>query len=225
MYKKIKGTKNIINELSQNIIDELSWYQLTYLFNKKDFVNYDNIWKIKMDKVSIYSITPYRMSLKIIDIMNGYINIRDSIITDACACVGGDSINFIKRFKFVNSIELSKERCDFLKNNLKLYPYKNYKIYNEDCLKRIKKLKQDIIYLDLPWDGKKYKYVESLNLSLNNIDSSKIVEDLIKYTKIICFKIPKNFNINDFRENIKIKYIYQYKINKFNLLIIFNKID
>ena len=210
-----------------NITNALDWKHLTYLVDKNDFKNYNDIKNIKLDKTSIYSLTPYHLSYQIIDILKKYLkDLKFFTITDACACIGGDSISFIKNFKYVNAIELDKTRYFFLSHNLQLYRnYKNYSIYNNDCLKVIKKITQDIIYFDLPWDGRDYKKKKSINLYLNIIDSSEICNNAIKYCKIICFKIPNNFNIKDFKKNTNFKILNIYDLKKFKILIMFNKID
>lgn len=210
-----------------NVTYTLDWKYLTYLIDKNDFRNFNDIKNIKLDKTSIYSLTPHHLSYQIIDIFKLYFkDLKLFIITDACACIGGDSISFIKNFKYVNAIELDKIRYNFLSHNLRLYKdYLNYSIYNNDCLKVIENTSQDIIYFDLPWDGRDYKKKKSINLSLNNIDSSKICNNAIKFCKMICFKIPNNFNLEDFKKNTKFKFLKIHDLEKFKILIMFNKID
>jgi|ETNmetMinimDraft_8_1059916.scaffolds.fasta_scaffold42781_2 hypothetical protein len=218
------NTRYSINK--HNITYTLDWKYLTYLIDKNDFENYNDIKNIKLDKTSIYSLTPHHLSYQIIDIFKEYLDdLKLYIITDACACIGGDSINFIKNFKFVNSIELDRTRYNFLYHNLNLYNYRNYKTYNDDCLNIIKNKRQDIIYFDLPWDGRDYKKKISMDLKLNNIDSSFICNNVIKYCKMICFKIPNNFDLEKFKKKIKIKNIKIHDLKKFKILIMFNKID
>ncbi len=205
----------------------LDWKYLTYLIDKNDFKNYNDVKNIKLDESSIYSLTPHYLSFQIIKVLKLYLNnLKFCTITDACACIGGDTINFIKHFKYVNAIELDNIRYDFLCNNLHLYKdYHNYKTYQNDCLKIIKNLKQDIIYFDLPWDGRDYKKKDKMNLNLNEIDSSIICMNVIKFCKIICFKIPNNFNINNFQKNTKFDFLKVHDLKKFKILIMFNKID
>jgi hypothetical protein len=218
------NTRYSINK--HNITYTLDWKYLTYLIDKNDFENYNDIKNIKLDKTSIYSLTPHHLSYQIIDIFKEYFDdLKLYTITDACACIGGDSINFIKNFKFVNSIELDKTRYNFLYHNLNLYNYRNYKTYNDDCLNIIKNKRQDIIYFDLPWDGRDYKKKISMDLKLNNIDSSFICNNVIQYCKMICFKIPNNFDLEKFKKKIKIKNIKIHDLKKFKILIMFNKID
>jgi len=215
-----------IDNEKYNITNTIDWTYLIYLINKDDFNYVNDIKKIKLDSVSLYSLTPFHLSYKITKIMKYHLkDLKKYIITDACACIGGDTINFLKNFQYVNAIELSDLRYDFLCYNLKLYNEKNYKTYNNDCLVIIKKIKQDVVYFDLPWDGRNYKNKKSIKLNLNNLDSSIICNNIIKYCKMICFKIPNNFDIEDFKTNINIKFLEIYNLEKFKILIMFNKIE
>ena len=209
-----------------NVTYNLEWKYLTYLINKNDFYNVNDIKKMKLDKVSLYSLTPFHLSLKIINIIQLHFDdLGEITLTDACACIGGDTINFLNNFKHVNTIELSKLRYNFLCFNLNLFTNKNYKTYNDDCLEIIPDLQQDIVYYDLPWDGRKYKQKKSVKLNLNDLDSSVICNNTIKYCKMICFKIPYNFDIDDFTKNTNFKFLQVYDLKKFKILIMFNKID
>ena len=174
----------------------------------------------------MYSITPFHLSNEIIKILKTYLtNLYDYTITDACACIGGDTINFIKHFKSVNAIELSEIRYKFLCQNLDLFNENNYKTYNNDCLEIIPKINQDIIYYDLPWDGRDYKKKKTIKLNLNNLDSSTICNQSINHCKMICFKIPNNFNIDDFRRNTDFKFLKVHNLKKFKIIVMYNKID
>jgi len=224
MKKKFFCNKIIYEKY--NITHTIEWSYLTYLINKNNFSNINDIRKIKLDDVSLYSITPFYLSNEIIKIMKYYFNdLKSYDITDACACIGGDTINFIKHFKHVNSIELYKLRYDFLCHNLNLFTEKNYNTYNDDCLEIIPKIKQDIIYYDLPWDGRDYKRKTNIKLKLNNLDSSLICNQSINNCKLICFKIPNNFDIDDFTTNTNFNYLKVHDLKKFKIIIMYNKID
>ena len=56
-----------------NITNALDWKHLTYLVDKNDFKNYNDIKNIKLDKTSIYSLTPHHLSYQIIDIFKKYL--------------------------------------------------------------------------------------------------------------------------------------------------------
>ena len=141
-----------------------------------------------------YSITRSYESSQIISIMKNVINnTRDLIITDATACMGGDAVNFVKHFKFVNMIEKNPENFKLLIENCKTFcTTKNYKLINEDFLKV--ELDQDIIYIDPPFGGRDYRDKKSITLQINNKFLSEIIPAL--NAKYIFIKAPINVNID-----------------------------
>ena len=204
-----------------NLTRSLSLRVLRYLFNEDDFSNIDDIRKIKLDSTSIYSITPYQFTIKINNLIKKLTGTFDLTITDATACVGGDSISFCKYYKKVNSIELCPDRFYFLKENLKLYKFHNYTLYNSDSLKIIKNLKQDIIFLDMPWGGRGYKDKVQVDLFLSGLPSFNICNILKKYTTYIVLKVPNNFIFEKFKNKVNFNNFYIYNLVKFHLIIIF----
>ena len=134
---------------SKDLSKRLSYRFLQYLFNENDFQEEYALRKIKLDSTSIYSITPYKYTIRINELIKKHTGSFDMTITDATACVGGDSISFCKHFSNVNAIELCPDRYYFLTENLKLYNFKNYKTYNDNSLLLIKKIKQDIVFLEI----------------------------------------------------------------------------
>lgn len=214
---KEKNQKNIITT-------DLTWNYLTYLFNKKDFVIYDTIKQFKLDDVSLYSITPQYYAEKITRIISQ--NLKDDlkkyVISDFCSCIGGNSFNFIKYFKHVNCVELNKIRFKYLKHNMNIYRtynnYDNYSLYNMDVFNVVNHIKQDIIFIDPPWNGKDYKNKQKMDLYLNNKDSVSFCNYFLKYTKCLVLKIPNNFDIKNFD---RIKYNFKiFDLKIFKLIII-----
>lgn len=201
---------------------KITWRYLTYLFNKKDFIIYDKIKEIKYDDIALYSITPHFYAEKITRLIKkNYKNKqpKELVISDFCACIGGNTFNFIKYFKKVNCVELDKKRFEYLEYNLSLYKdYKNYDLFNDDCLNVCKKIKQDIIFIDPPWNGKDYKNKEKIDLFLGNKNSYQLCNYFMKYCNMLVFKIPNNFDIEKIEKlNYNIK---EFNLKLFKLLII-----
>ena len=94
-------------------------------------------------------------------------NLNNLIITDATAGIGGNTISFANNFFKVNAIEINKKRFDFLKNNINVYNFNNVEIINNDYIKIMKTLKQDIVFIDPPWGGRNYKNINLLNINLS----------------------------------------------------------
>ena len=171
-----------------NITSTISIEHLQYLFDGDEKL----LKSLKIDNISIYSITPHKQAESINKILLEYIS-EDAVITDMTACIGGNTILFCKAFKYVNAIEICKERYDFLEHNLAMYNLKNYKAYNVDCMKIIDNLQQDLIFIDAPWNGKSYKYKPIVNLFLSGKHIYNIVNSLKGKSKYIVLKVPNKF--------------------------------
>jgi len=89
-----------------------------YLFPKLS--SKDDMAKLKMDHVSIYSISSEKDANFITNIIKKYVD-TDATVTDATAGVGGNTISFSGTFKHVNAIEIDETRYNYLKNNIELY--------------------------------------------------------------------------------------------------------
>lgn len=177
-----------------------------------------NIKKIKMDDIAKYSVTHYKHSLQIVDIIIKELNTKDLIITDACACVGADTMNFAKNFKKVNAIELNNTRYEYLNHNLLVANIKNVNIINDNCLNQIIKLKQDVIYVDAPWGGPDYKYKKNINLYLSQKSLTSLIPFFLRFCKLLILKVPFNFVFNNLNQ-----YNYKsYDLQKFFIITIKN---
>jgi adenine-specific DNA methylase len=207
--------------MNKNLTKTLTFKYLKYLFNENDFKENSDMKRLKLDTTSLYSITPYKYSVIIPKLIKEHTGTGDIIITDACACIGADTITFCKNFKKINAIELCPDRFGFLKENLELFGFKNYRLYNNDALKIIKFLKQDLIYLDMPWSGRDYKNFKEIDLYLSGLRSYEICNLLKDYTKYIVLKVPNNFIFEHFKENIHYGNYFKYDLEKFQLIIIY----
>jgi 16S rRNA G966 N2-methylase RsmD len=134
-------------------------------------------------------------------------------ITDAMACVGGNTLSFAKSFKSVNANEINITRYQYLVNNMKEYDMENISFYNGNYLNLINKLKQHIVFVDPPWGGPIYKSQYKMDIIINTDDDKEvklheIIDDILKdenETKMIIFKLPINHNIDNFKK-------YKYKM-------------
>ncbi len=121
-------------------------------------------------------------------------------ITDATACVGGDTINFALNFKNVISVEMNKETFDLLCLNTKIFNCNNVTLINEDYTKCWDSFLQDIIYIDAPWNGSSYKTKKEIELELSGVPLHELIKKIIKknrenkfYTNIFV-KVPLNID-------------------------------
>jgi predicted RNA methylase len=177
----------------------------------------NEIKQLQTDPVALFSITPAPDA----DIMSDRIARLDDVslqklgrlpvITDGCACVGGNVISFAcsGRFSKVNAVEFDGKRCDMLKHNVSVIegrkvspPPAPTSVMSGSCLDRMHELHQDIVFLDPPWGGPKYKDAEKVPLYLGDRHLADIVADLsssasVNGTRYVVFKAPKNFDLDD----------------------------
>jgi len=146
---------------------------------------------IPSNYLNIYT-TP-NQALQINNIILKYIT-PNCIVTDATAGIGGNTMYFCKYFKYVNSVEINNNLCDILNNNLIEYDNKSIYFVSYNIIKYM--LRQDVIFIDPPWGGSTYKSKKKINLYLDDINVLEIIDQMYNYTKIICLKVPNNFNTN-----------------------------
>tara|TARA_B110000977_G_scaffold15653_3_gene19165 strand:- start:12387 stop:12935 length:549 start_codon:yes stop_codon:yes gene_type:complete len=170
---------------------------------------------------SIYS--TWEQANEINKILKIYISKLD-IVTDATACIGGNSIFLLRDFKSVNVVEKDTAAFSILMKNTK---FLNCKHYNCSYLHIMYALRQDLIFLDPPWGGTDYKKTNCIDLFLDNVNILNIINNLYHYTRYIAMKIPNNYNLNIVDKNFwkwKIYPIHSNKKNTFNLIVFYKKI-
>ena len=189
---------------------------------------------LQIDNESISYITTPATAKYITDIIFEYskqckFNIEK--IIDCTGCVGGDTIALATAFKSAKiiSIEIDKERCSILQNNIDVYELKNVNVIHNCCIDYIKKSDMsDVVYIDPPWGGDNYKKSENIKLFIGDMT----IEDftigifngmfLIGIPKLLVIKLPKNYDYLHFCKivgNKELK-IIKHQLAKINLLIV-----
>ena len=155
------------------------------------------------------------------------VNLNNVTVFDGTACVGGNSISFGKIFGAVIAVEIKTYIYEMLVNNLNQYELYNVFPINDDCLKILKRLNfNDIVYFDPPWGGREYKKRELLRLSISGRFIDEIINDILESkknnVKMIVFKLPKNYNIEDLYNRTKhnIVEFKLYTLQKMLVLVI-----
>lgn len=200
-------------------------YKWKYLFGN---LKKSDLLKIQMDETSTFSVTDYKTSDIISDIIISLHGVnKKSTIVDGTSCVGGNVISFAKYFKHVYAIELNENRLDILKNNINVYGLdKNISVLNGDITEIYKELPiVDVYFLDPPWGGVEYLKNTKLDLYLSNIHLANFCMMLTDFTKFIVLKLPINFNEENFENIIKTqdktkKYIKIYETHKLKKMLI-----
>jgi len=193
--------------------------------DKKDFlfrfISLEKRRHIKMDAEAFYSVTDQytadRISKDILRIIP-----EVQTITDATACIGGNTYSFSKYFINVNAIEIDFHRYQYLQNNLRVLETNNVDIYNGDLMVICQRLYQDLIFIDPPWGGPDYKNKDSIDLYLSDTELSEVCEHIKDNTQFIGIKVPVNFNEISFIDKTKnfMKLIHRNPdLRKMHLLI------
>jgi 16S rRNA G966 N2-methylase RsmD len=145
------------------------------------FINYTKLFpeppdrdygKLQIDRETVSYITTPHNSKLISQIITNNINDTDNItIFDMMAGVGGDSIEFAKKYGRVISCEKDENRFSMLKNNISVYGFSNVDLHNSNCIDLLSDNKIlnviDVVYMDPPWGGKSYKNSDSLVLKVD----------------------------------------------------------
>ncbi|AYV77591.1 MAG: putative RNA methylase [Dasosvirus sp.] len=152
----------------------------------------------------------------------------ETTILDGTAGVGGDTISFGQTFGTVIATEINFKRYCMLQNNISVYNLYNVIPINKDCLQILDKINNnhiDVIYLDPPWGGSKYKQSEKLRLSFGDRSlEDTILHILQKFTgkvKLIVLKLPKNYDLENLYRYTKNNHytVYLYELKKMIILL------
>jgi predicted RNA methylase len=192
--------------------------------DKKDFlfrfINLDKRKKLKLDDEALYSVTDQYTADRISrDIQKRLPDIQT--ITDATACVGGNTFSFSKFFKQVHAIELDYTRYQYLLHNMDVLEVNNVTCYHGDLMMESQKMVNEIIFIDPPWGGPEYKIKDNIDLYLSDVELSEVCDHIKHSTKYIALKVPVNFNEFGFIEKTPfLRMIYRNPdLRKMHLLI------
>ncbi len=151
--------------------------------------------KLLISNVGRFSVSFPKEAVKTAEIIKSYLG-KNITITDGTANNGGNTIAFAQMFNKVNSIEIDEKEYKILQNNIKEYKLENIVTYNDDFVVKINTLKQDVIFLDPPWGGKKYKSKKNLKLFLGGKSLLNAINELIDKCKMIVCKVPFNYDFS-----------------------------
>lgn len=197
--------------MEKNIIENVDNKFKSKYFPMMKNINLNNI---KITTEGKYSISDNNSSNKLIYLIYKYFSTFNLVITDGTGNNGSDSIALGLKFKTINSIELDDTNFKVLENNVKfVYKLDNVNIFKGSSLDYIKKIYQDIIYLDPPWGGINYKKNSRLELYMDNKNLGQIYNENKNYAKLFIFKLPINYDFTNFiQKTLVTKYfLFLYK--------------
>ena len=163
--------------------------------------------RIQMDEEASYSVTEMNLAEQTSQMVLETLRWRSKqqnppvCITDATACVGGNTVNFAQHFAHVYSVELDATRARFLRNNVELLcPKKNVDVLCQDYtdVRCYSALKQQVVFFDPPWGGESYSEERSVDLFLSGKNLVDICCQLQGHTQFIVLKVPFNFGFDSF---------------------------
>jgi len=191
--------------------------------------------RLQVTDEALYSITRPAQAAHIEHIIRNHLTEmgktpKQCTITDATACVGGDTLHFARTFKHVQSVEINPEHCRMLQNNINVYNRKNVTVYCKDYLKVALQLKQDVIFMDPPWGGPAYKHKKKVWLSLSDVSLQNVVQNIAHMASLIVLKVPVNFDISYILnkgyhngKSVLFRSLHVYRLNKMNIVVIVTK--
>lgn len=176
-------------------------------------------------KIISYTKEKRHIAEKITDIMSSIIT-DDSVVIDATAGVGGDTIVFAEQFKLIHAIEINEVRYKLLNEEVSRHDYKNIVTYNEKFdLNFIedKNIEADAIFFDPPWGGRGAMKVKKLIIGFNGVSIAHFVSDIMKKYKgmrVAFIKLPLNYYERDFQMSFN-GAEYEVRMYKFKKMMLY----
>lgn len=174
--------------------------------NKKDFyfryVPPDTRAQLVLDHEASYSVTDQVTADKITRDILQFVP-PTAMITDATACVGGNTYSFAKTFEHVRAIEIDPLRHSYLSSNMSVLGLSNVMCTWGDANIECKRRYQDLVFFDPPWGGPSYKNNINIQLYLSKKPLSEVCSDVSLYCRYIALKVPINFKVGLFDEEVK----------------------
>ena len=167
--------------------------------------------------VSLYSSADVSHSLKTAELISKYYDISNKTLTEASACIGGNSWSFADKVKNINLVEIDDNNFKALKHNMEVVfnkdlvnkdsgnntleykSGKNMSFFNDNYIKIRDEIGGDIIFYDPPWGGVDYKNEPQVGYSYGGKFYS--IEDMAKKSfykvppELIVFRVPMSSNV------------------------------
>lgn len=184
--------------------------------------------QLLLDNVALYSVTDERTADAISRRLLKFVP-ATSEVTNATACVGGNTWSFAKHFRGVHAIERDPVRFKYLVHNMNVLGTKNVRASHGDALKILlgkrgsvkSGTKLDMVFMDPPWGGPGFKDLPKVSLFLSDKKLSTVVDELAHSTRFIAVKVPVNFDITQFVKDIKmVTMVLHERFKKMHLLVL-----
>ena len=98
-------------------------------------------------------------------------------VTDACACTGACAVVLARQFRAVDAVELDAGRCAALRKNVALCGA-DVTVHHGDYNALWDTLRQDVVFLDVPWGGP--DYVEAEGSACDVLGDAPLVDVVLR---------------------------------------------
>jgi tRNA1(Val) A37 N6-methylase TrmN6 len=149
-------------------------------------------------------------------------------VTDACACVGGDTIALAKHFARVTAVEVDRGTHDILTHNLRTYGLLSERCepLRADCVElfRDPAWRSDVVYIDPPWNqaGRPWHtQLASVMPQLSGRGVEAVASELLGREGgpvMVVLKCPWNFDFTRLCRAMQGVSIVTHKVNKYFLV-------
>lgn len=199
---KIKHADQLKSTNNKNKTIVLSETEAIETFPQKTGVDYKKLYTTTVGRYSSSNVGGSALLVEIIK-QNILEKQPENIsVTDGTANVGSDTIQLALNFGNVNAYEIDKNNFEVLQHNVNEFKLSNVKLYNQDVIENVP-MDQDVIYIDAPWGGTKYKTAEKGTLNLYLSETVEIVDFYEKHANkasLFIFKVPMNYKFANFVE-------------------------
>ena len=169
---------------------------------------------LQLDSVGMFSTTFAWEALEICNIIVSIPELaslnRKLVVTDACAGCGGNTMSFLSdgRFALVHVVEIDRNRMNVLKQNLNFLTSvrsikTEFELLCDDYTNCMLALQQDVVFLDPPWGGVKYREDHNIDLKIGGMSVAAIITALMqKGVLCVVVKAPKNFDLSRCKDEL-----------------------
>jgi hypothetical protein len=111
-------------------------------------------------------------------------------ITDACACTGACTVVLARHFRAVDAVEIDAGRCAALRKNIVLCGA-DVTVHQGDYNALWDTLRQDVVFLDVPWGGPEYVEAEESTCdALGDVPLVDVVLRLRRRASAVALRLP-----------------------------------
>ena len=150
---------------------------------------------MQLDAVAEYSVTDARTADSLSTLLLHFLP-PSATVTDACACVGGNTLSFARHFAHVQACELDHVRFTMLNTNLALTGVApSVSTLLGSYLTSLHVLRQDAVFIDPPFGGRDYELYDCTHPTLDTLSMGSLASLLFhqsRPTRIVLLKLPRN---------------------------------